>query len=77
MLWGQLTVHSEKKKKKSALPPISSHTQNQFHGIMVFPGGASGKANTCQRRRGKRHRLDPWVGEIPEEGMATHSSVLV
>ena len=23
-----------------------------------------------------RHRLDPWVRKIPEEGMATHSSIL-
>ena len=27
-----------------------------------FPGG---KAPTCQYRRCKRHRLDPWVGKIP------------
>ena len=75
MLWGQLTVHSGK-KKIWPFPPISSHTQNQFHGITVFPGGASGKENTYQCRRGKRHKLDLWVGKIPEEGMATHSSVL-
>jgi len=62
MLWGQLTVHSEKEKKNLALPPISPHTQNQLHGITIFPGGASGKANTHQRRRGKRHRLDPGSG---------------
>ena len=30
-----------------------------------FPGGASGKEPTCQCRRHKRHRFDPWVGKIP------------
>ena len=28
-----------------------------------FPGGASGKEPACQRRRSKRCRLDPWVGQ--------------
>ena len=27
-------------------------------------GGASGKEPTCQCRRHKRHRFDPWVGKI-------------
>ena len=31
----------------------------------VFPGGASGKDSTCQRRRHKRRGFDPWVGKIP------------
>ena len=40
-----------------------------------FPGGASDKEPTCQWRRHKRHRFDPWVREDPlEGGMATHSS---
>jgi len=30
-----------------------------------FLGGASGKEPTCQCRRLKRHRFDPWVGKIP------------
>ena len=30
-----------------------------------FPGGASGKEPACQRRRHKRHGLDPWAGKIP------------
>ena len=29
-----------------------------------FPGGASGKEPTCQRRRHKRCRLDPWLKKI-------------
>ena len=35
------------------------------------------KEPTCQCRRHKRCRFDPWVGKIPlEKGMATHSSIL-
>ena len=33
--------------------------------IMGFPGGASSKELACQSRRHKRHRFNPWVGEIP------------
>ena len=33
--------------------------------IQGFPGGPSGKEPTCQCRRHKRHRLNPWVGKIP------------
>ena len=32
---------------------------------MGFPGDTSGKECTCQCRRHKRHRFDPWVGKIP------------
>ena len=31
-----------------------------------FPGGASGKEPTCQCRRHKRHRFEPWVGKISQ-----------
>ena len=30
-----------------------------------YPGGASGKESTCQCRRPKRCRFDPWVRKIP------------
>ena len=30
-----------------------------------LPGGATGKELTCQFRRRKRCRFDPWVGKIP------------
>ena len=33
--------------------------------ILGFPGGASGKEPTCQCRRHKRRRFDPWVRKIP------------
>ena len=29
-----------------------------------FPGGASGKESSCQSRKHKRCRFDPWVGKI-------------
>ena len=29
--------------------------------LRAFPGGASGKESTCQCRRRKRQRFDPWV----------------
>ena len=32
-----------------------------------FPGGTSGKELTCQCRRWKRCRFDPWVGKIPQK----------
>ena len=32
---------------------------------MGFPGGASGKEPTCQCRKHRRHRFDPWVRNIP------------
>ena len=31
----------------------------------IFLGSASGKEPTCQCRRYKSHRFDPWVGKIP------------
>ena len=42
-----------------------------------FPGGASGEEPSCQSRRHKRYRFDPWVRKIPlEEGVPTNSSIL-
>ena len=40
-------------------------------------GGASGKDPACQGRRRRRRGLIPGSGRSLEEGMATHSSVLV
>ena len=33
-----------------------------------LPRWHSGKESACQCSRCKRHRFDPWVGKIPEEG---------
>ena len=30
-----------------------------------FPGGTRGKEPTCQCRRRKKRRFDPWIGKIP------------
>ena len=30
-----------------------------------FPGGANGKKSTCQCRRLKKHRFNPWVRKVP------------
>ena len=32
---------------------------------MCFPGGTSGKEHTCQCRRHRRCKFDPWVEKIP------------
>ena len=41
------------------------------------PDSTSSKGPTCQCKRCKRHRFDPWVGFDPlEKEMATHSSIL-
>ena len=42
----------------------------------MFPLWLSGKESTCQCRTCRRQGLDPWIGKILEEGMATHSSSL-
>ena len=43
-----------------------------LHGIIIlstlpmgFPGGASSKESSCQCRRHKRHKFNPWVKKIP------------
>ena len=33
--------------------------------ILGFPDGTSGEEHTCQCRRLKRHRFNPWVRNIP------------
>ena len=33
--------------------------------LIAFPGGTSSKESTCQCRRCKRCRFDPWVRKIP------------
>ena len=47
-------------------------------GMVGIPGGTSGEELACRCRRHKRLGFNPWVRKIPlEEGMATHSSILV
>ena len=49
------------------LSRVFSSTRKSFgtQPSLGFPGDASGKEPTCQCRRHKRHRFDPWVGKIP------------
>ena len=42
-----------------------TYTRTNRKSIYGLPGGASGKEPTCQCRRHKRCRFDPWVGKIP------------
>ena len=44
---------------------ISSSLAGTYSKCMGFPGGAESKESTCQCRRYKRGRFDPWVGRIP------------
>ena len=45
--------------------------------IEGFPCGSSGKEPSCQGRRHKTHRFNPWVGKILwGNGITTHSRVL-
>ena len=44
----------------------SPYTTSRYK--MGFSGGASGKEPTCQYRRRKRCRFDPWVRKIPRRG---------
>jgi len=62
----------EPKKIKSVTPFTFSNPSVSFNILTFkyymyayFPGGACGKESTCQCRRHKRHRFDPWVREIP------------
>ena len=47
--------------------PISPHSPHLGTSSLVFsfPGGTRYKEPTCQCRRHKRHRFDPWLGRFP------------
>ena len=45
--------------------------------IVGFPGDTSGKKPTCQFRRHKRHRFDPWVRKIPWRRAWQHTAVFL
>ena len=53
---------------------------HSFYGWVIFhcglPRWFSGKEFTCQCRRCRRHKFNPWVGTIPWRRKATHSSIL-
>ena len=47
------------------IPVIQQHKSAIIIHIMGFPGSTSGKELSCQSRRLKRRRFNPWVGKIP------------
>ena len=55
------------------LENLATNGQLSLHGnlnmgeqsVFNFPGVASGKESTCQCRRHKSCKFDPWVGKIP------------
>ena len=70
--WCSTIIHSEVNPPEItrglALPRTAQTHAALNHWPMLkkgFPGGASGKEPTCQRRRHKGHGTDPWVGKIP------------
>ena len=44
-------------------------------GILCFPGGTSDKEPTCQCRRCKRYRFNPWFRKMPGEFHGQRSPV--
>ena len=54
---------------KMHFPKPTTNLVNQswwcLQGLQGFPGDASGKEPTCQCRRHKSRRFDPWVGKTP------------
>ena len=52
------------KKHESAISQQNS-IRYTYRRDLGLPGWCSGKESACQCRRHKRHRFDPWVGNIP------------
>ena len=48
-----------------SLGPLYFHLWSGGNSVHRFPRWYSGKESTCQCRRHKRHRFDPWVRTIP------------
>ena len=60
---GRTVVTTEPPEKSQGLP--SKDTSVLFFSLRWgHPSWCSGKESTCQGRRCKRHRFDPWVGNI-------------
>ena len=57
--------------------PHGAHPNTCLPCCLGFSCGSSGEELACQCKRHKRCEFDPWVGDPPEEGMATRSSILV
>ena len=49
----------------------------RIHTHTIFPRGASGKEASCQYRRLKRHKFDPWIRKDSlKKEMTTHLCIL-
>ena len=48
-----------------SLPSKGLQSNEMIYKQVGFPGVLSGKESTCQCRRCKRHRFDPWIEKIP------------
>ena len=55
---------------------LSQNSLKFRYNYIILGGGRVGKESACQCRRCKRSEFDPWVGQSPGVGMATHSSIL-
>ena len=53
---------------------IYTYIHTYLYGLLWW---LSGKKSSCQRKRHRRSRFDPWVGKIPWRRKRTHSSILV
>ena len=72
--WGHKDLEMSNLKKKKVIKSKKIRAPSVAHIIFLlastaldslFSSGTSGKEPTCQCRRHKRHRFDPWVGNVP------------
>ena len=70
--WSDLVGHSGREvlydglvSSLSSIPRVINVYLNNIPKLCRLPRCASGKEPTCQCRRQKRCRFDPWVGKIP------------
>ena len=57
---------TQRSEVEECAPPKGKRVNiRYYYRELGFLAGASGKEPSCQCRRHKRHRSDPWVGKIP------------
>ena len=59
--WGKGKRKQDRRKEKER----KGTNRRNLKAILVFPVGASGEEPSCQSRRPKRCRFNPWVRKIP------------
>ena len=62
--WSTETFWKHHVKWQGEYQPRNQESQHKVSMMWGFPGGTSGKEPTCQCRRQKRHRFNPWVRKI-------------